>query len=485
MIKKNISDNIFFIKKKGGIIIKKINIFLILIALSFISIINVKAESAKFYEAEYIDNIYMNRYNYNIKITYYQQARFYRKKGTNEIAYCIEPFNLINEASNYESTTTPNLSPSQIDKITKIAYFGYGYSNHNTPSWYATTQLMIWKEASYGDFYFTETLNGRRISILENQIEEINNLIDRYNKLPDFDNEYTLISGNSLILEKDLSNIKVTGDNLTIENNKLIINPTIEGEYTYNVLKENNIYNKPYIFYQSPNSQDMITIGNINSKNTSFKVNVINPEIELIKIDKDTKYLTPKGDASLDGATYSLYNENNELIKDLEIINNQAIIKSIPLGKYYLKETKPGEGYLLDTNIYTIELTKDKYKQQLILENKVIEKTITIEKKYGDTNILKSEENISFDIINSHYDKIATITTNNLGIAEITLPYGTYTIRQLNTTEGYNKIDDIIININNTDNEKLELKDLRIEVPNSSTTDYLLIEIIKLLLKLW
>ena len=44
------------------------------------------------------------------------------------------------------------------------------------------------------------------------------------------------------------------------------------------------------------------------------------------------------------------------------------------------------------------------------------------------------------------YDKdnklVKTIKTNNEGEAEIILPYGTYTIKQLTTTEGYEYADD-------------------------------------------
>ena len=455
-------------------------------ALSFLSVINVKAESAKFYEAEYIDNIYMNKYDYNTHITYFQKARFFRKTNTNEFAYCIEPFKIFNENSNYESTLNPNsLTNEQIDRISKIAHFGYGYKNHTEPKWYAITQFMIWQVSSNGDYYFTDSLNGNRINPFPDEIYEITKLVENYDKLPNISSNYTIISGNDLVIETNLYNFKVTGENLIQEDNKLIINPTKEGKYTYNLTKEDNIYNKPYIFYQSSNSQDLIETGNIKSINTSFTVDVIKTEIEITKIDKDTKSILPKGEASLDGAIYSLYDENNNLVKDLEIINNQSIISNIPLGKYYLKEKTPGIGYLLDNNIYEINITKENSKQEVIVENKVIEKTITIEKKYGDTNILKGEKDISFDIYNNNYEKIATITTNNLGIAEITLPYGEYILKQINTTEGYSKVNDIIIKVDNQDNETIELKDLKIEVPNTHTNNYLLIEIIKLLLYPW
>ena len=427
----------------------------------------------------------MNKYDYNTHITYFQKARFFRKTNTNEFAYCIEPFKIFNENSNYEETTTPNLTQNQIDRISKIAHFGYGYTNHTEPKWYAITQFMIWQESANGDYYFTDSLNGNRINIFQNEINEINSLINNYNKLPNIDKEYTLISGNNLVIETDLNNFKVSGNNLILDNNKITINETKEGVYEYNLVKEDNIYNKPIIFYQSSTSQDLVKTGDIPSISTSFKVNVIKTEIEITKIDQDTKDIIPKGEASLDGAIYSLYDENNELIKDLVIEHNQSIINNLPLGKYYLKEKEPGIGYLLDTNTYEIDITKEKSKHQVIVENKVIEKTITIEKKYGATNILKGEENISFEVYNSNYEKLTTITTNNLGIVEITLPYGTYTFKQINTTEGYNKVNDFTITIDNTDNELIELKDLKIEVPNTSTNNYLLLEILKLLLNLW
>ena len=46
-------------------------------------------------------------------------------------------------------------------------------------------------------------------------------------------------------------------------------------------------------------------------------------------------------------------------------------------------------------------------------------------------------------------------------------------------------VDDITITIDNTNNEVLELKDLRIEVPNTSTNSNILVLLIKLLLILW
>lgn len=452
-------------------------------------VINVKAEDATFYEGEYIDNIYMNKYDYSTRITYYQKARFFRRSGSNEFAYCLEPFRIFNSSSNYSSTITPrDLSNSQIDRISKIAYFGYGYSNHTDSKWYAVTQMMIWREAGYnkGDFYFTDSLNGNRIEPFNNEINEINNLINEYSLLPSFSNKtYTIVEGSSLIIE-DTNNVlnKYKTDNININNNKIELNDLQKGTYIYNLVREEKKYNKPTIFYQSNNSQNILQTGNINSINTSFKVNVIKTDISLIKVDKDTKTIESQGEASLNGAIYTLYDKDNNKIKDLEIIDNKSTISNIPFGKYYLKETKAGTGYLLDNNTYEIEVSESNNQIDLILENKVIDKKITIEKKYGEENILRSEKNISFDIYNSNDIKIKTITTNDLGIAEITLPYGKYKIIQVNSTEGYQKVDPISIDVNNTERELIELKDLKIPVPDTHTESILLL-IIKLFLELW
>ena len=78
-------------------------------------------------------------------------------------------------------------------------------------------------------------------------------------------------------------------------------------------------------------------------------------------------------------------------------------------------------------------------------------------------------ENFLFQILNNNQDEIKEITTNEEGLATIILPYGKYTIIQENTTSGYQKVDPISINVTNTEEEIIELKDLKIPVPNTHT----------------
>ena len=453
---------------------------------------NVYAESTTFYEAEYIDGIYMNKYNPYNKITFYQTARFFRKNITNEFAYCIEPFSFFDHGQTYTSTLTPNnLTSSQIDRITKIAHFGYGYKNHTDNKWYAITQFMIWQAADpNGDYYFTDVLSGNRITRFETEINEINSLINAYSKLPSISNKtYTVVEDNSLTIEdtnKVLSKFNTNSNNITIKNNTLTINPIKEGNYEYTLSKQENIYNEPYIFYQADNSQNLIRTGNLNKIDTKLKVKVIKTTIELNKIDKDTKETTPQGEASLDGTIYTLYDKDMNIIKNLTIENNQALINNINFGKYYLKEKTPGTGYNLDNNTYEINITDTNNKIELVLEDKIIEKKITIHKTYGTNNNLQNEENISFNLVDKNKNLIKTLTTDSNGYIEIILPFGSYTFIQVNSTEGYSKVAPINIEVTDSNDELIELKDLQIPVPNTHTkNNSILLLIINLLLVLW
>ena len=86
---------------------KKILIFLItILCITLFPTKEVNAYTTSFYEGEYIRGIWMNKVKNGTK--YYQTARFFRQSGTNNFAYCIEPFEMFNENSTYESTLSPN-----------------------------------------------------------------------------------------------------------------------------------------------------------------------------------------------------------------------------------------------------------------------------------------------------------------------------------------------------------------------------------------
>ena len=77
-------------------------------------------------------------------------------------------------------------------------------------------------------------------------------------------------------------------DNLKIENNEVKLENLKEGTYEYKLIRTDDFYNKPLLFYQSANSQNLVQTGNINTKNISLKVVVKSTNIKIIKLDQDT-----------------------------------------------------------------------------------------------------------------------------------------------------------------------------------------------------
>ena len=430
----------------------------------------------------------MSKYKYSNNTVYYQKARFFRKDNTNEFAYCIEPFTFFNVNSQYESVVDPNnLSFEQKKRIEKIAYFGYGYKNHTDSKWYAITQMMIWDAADQvsGEVYFTDSLNGNRVNLYQDEINEINNLINEYNEKISIENKtYTTVENKGLTIEANNTNHYYTLNNrIHINQNQIIIEPLKEGNYEFILNKENNYYQKPLIFYQSATSQNLIETGNLEQEQSQFYVNSIKTKIIVNKLDYDSKDTNPQGEADLNNSIITIYDINNKIIDTKTITDNKVEFDNLDFGKYYIKETQTGNGYTLNDEIQEIEITKENPIQETIIYNKVIKKQIKIIKKYGENNYFNSEKNIDFEIYNNKNELVATISTDENGEAIISLPYGKYTFIQKNSTSGYNKVEPFTIDINDTEEEIIELKDYKIPVPNTHTTQRsLLLIIIKILI---
>ena len=417
----------------------------------------------------------MSKYQYSNKTIYYQKARFFKKADTNEFAYCIEPFSFFNENETYTSTINPyNLTNEQKNRIEKIAHFGYGYRNHTNNKWYAITQMMIWKEAdpSSGEYYFTDTLNGNKIYPYENEMNEINNLINNYDTLPEINNKtYNIVEGQFFFKESDnITNyyssddnrVKISYGNIKIENLK-------EGEYSFTLYRNESNYNKPIIFYQSYNSQNLLTTGDIENKHVKFKVKVHKTKIKVNKLDYDTKEKKPQGEAILDNIELNVLDKMKHIVGKITVSNYEGYIENLPFGTYYLKETNSNEGYKLNEELYEVNLSLTNLTPEVNIYNKVIEKNIIIKKQYGEEEKLLPEKNIDFEIYNKDSKLIKTISTDENGLVKTILPYGKYTIKQKNTTSGYQKNKPFNINVEDEEEITIELIDYKIPVPNTST----------------
>ncbi|MBP5678795.1 MAG: Cys-Gln thioester bond-forming surface protein [Bacilli bacterium] len=454
---------------------KKKIIFLITLLTIILVGKTVHAEEYTFYEAEYLDKMYMNKYEYATNTIYYQRARLFRNSQTKEIAYCMEPLRFFQEGSIYTRTNAPStLSEEKLNRIKKIAYFGWRYKDHYDASWYAVAQMMIWRESSsdIGDYYFTDTLNGQRTNAFDYQMDEINQLIESYDReIPVENQTITLVEGmtKEISIGDTLDFYTTDNSEVTLENGVIKIHPLEEGEYTITLHRiQEIVHGMPMEIYESETSQNMIQRGDLDPKEVSFKIKVIQNHIEIHKTDEETD--TPQGDASLDGALFELYDEEGNLYDTIEIIQQTGILTSIPFGTYTLKEVSPGIGYELNKQEYTFTLSEENPNYETTISNKVIKKKIILEKTYGEEN--KPEEKIDFQIWKQE-ELLDTITTDEEGKAEIILPYGIYIIKQANTTEGYALLEPFTIIIENSEEEIISLHDFKIPVPDTSSISIL------------
>lgn len=488
---------------------KKILLFL---TISFIYLLSstpiVNAKTDTFYEAEYIDNIYMVRYDKKSNIKYYQKARVYRRVSDGRLAYCLQPFAKFNPSDNtYETVSSlPSISNETLTRLNDIIGFGYGFANRNDLKWYAITQLMIWQAVEPdSEFYFTDTLNGNKIETYNSEMTSINNNITESYKMPSFHNQtFYGIVGKPLTINDTNNIFKFFGggsEDSFKDNNTLTVTKNTPGCYEESFYRGYNAANDPVLFYYNPNSQHLATVGKANNRETKVRYCFNELKLKIKKIDKNTNSIISSGEASLKDSIFTLYNDKREKITDLTLDENMQINLSsstmdLNYGTYYIKETKAGTGYLPNDQEYKIEFTEENTSLDLTIENEVLKKEVVIKKYFGDGKLMESEANISFEIYDHNNDLVKTITTDENGIAKIVLPYGHYKVVQKNTTEGYTKIEPFNIFINDINKDyhytindykikEKPKKEISIVVPNTSTSDnykdnYLLISIILL-----
>ena len=445
---------------------------LLMLVLFLLCIVNVNALTDKFYMEEWIDNIYLKKVN--SKIISYEKARFMKKKSDGALVYCIEPFKYMSEEEKYNGYTEDyakklGISEATWNKITLIAYYGYGYGNHTQDKWYPVTQIMIWREIDKNaDFYFTDTLNGNKITSYDDEIKEINTLVKNHNKLPSFANKdynFSIKSNNILTDSNNVLNgftIESSSNKLDIkkEQNNLYINTTDEISSSIIFKKDFTKYNKVPIIFIDSEYQNIMAPGKINSINFSIDIEVMSGNIEITKLDFDTNTVKPQGEGILIGSTYAIYDHLGNIVDTLAIDDtNTAKSKGLGFGKYTIKEIKSMKGYYLDENSYDVVIDENNLMQSLKLKNKVIKSKIQIYKYYDD----KLEEGVKFEIYNNKGELIDTVTTDKEGKIEKTLPYGKYLFHQLNSIKNYKCVDDftVIVDSNSKEIQTLNLYDER------------------------
>lgn len=449
---------------------------------AFLGIKNVHAEQytgQAIWPSEKIANIYIKKFREDGYIKY-QQAAFIRRSEDNKFVYCLQPYVDIDNNLPYynierrDYATVLNMTEEQWDRISLLAYYGYGYDkngyDHSAQKWYAVTQVLIWRTAEpKSRIVFTDTLNGSENSnLFKSEIAELESLVNNHYKRPDFgDNDLVIPLGQSVTLTDNnnvLSNFKVSSTenvNAVISGNTITITATGIGEAKINLVKNAKKYTEAPIVYYSNHSQNVFRVGYYDPIPALMQAKVIGGRVEINKLDSENKNNYPQGNATLEGAVYGIYNTSGELISKITTDKNgYSISDYLPsLGEFFIQEITPSKGYTLDRNKYSVVIDENVLLASLNVYEKVKETNLTIFKVFANskTGILTPEPNVSFEIYlndcnTNAYEKsndntcyFGKITTDKNGYADIRLPYGNYTFRQINSTPNYEKVEDFDI----------------------------------------
>lgn len=396
----------------------------------------------------------------------YQQMTVITRNSDGSFVYCIEPGTPVSDGAVYpgqdfDQSYVGQMTQEQWRRITLLAYYGYGYGNHTDIHWYTVTQYLIWQTVPHGyDIYFTDTLNGNRITKYTNEINELNRLVEEHNIRPNLSNDtIDMVIGDTVELT-DSNNVLnkfevVDTDNVSasISGNTLSITANDVGDGSVTISKRDKNYSHPAIIYYHPSSQDLMMRGAYDPIDVNLKIEIVGGKVSVKKVDADTGLGIAQGDATLDGAVYGIYDlEGNRVGEVISKGGEYVTSDYLPsLGTFYLKEEKSSTGYELNETKYFFNITKEDLYPEVDVTEKVIERDLKIFKVYAsdETGFLTGESNVTFDIyLKSSCEKVTSITTDANGYATATLPYGTYTVRQVSSTEDHEMVEDFEIVVN-------------------------------------
>lgn len=153
--------------------------------------------------------------------------------------------------------------------------------------------------------------------------------------------------------------------------------------------------------------------------------------LKIVKIDSKNEEI------KLEGVEFELYNDKKELVN--KVITNEkgeAVLENLYIGKYYLKEIRTNEEYILNEKEIEVQIEWNNETQKVIKNSK----------KQGSLNIVKVDnenkeikiEGVKFKLYDSKGNCIDTYITNKDGKITIEkLDIGSYVLKEVQTNEKY------------------------------------------------
>lgn len=467
---------------------------LLVITIAITSIFGITKVNAQSLQDElYIDYDYqwwVATYNFGTTDRVKTQEKMIRRRSDNAPVYCIQADikfiagtvnGVIDEDAMISMT---QLTKEQMDRIRLISYYGYGYGSHTAPEWYYATQMLIWQITNPGYIYAiadndsTLTPSNR----YDSYYNEINSLVDNHTTQPSFyGQKVEMVAGNTVtltdtngVLSKYYEGVENDNVSAKIEGNNLVITAKkgYEGEILLNT-KENT--NKP-ILYEGAN-QYCLSAGD--------------PDMNIAYLDiyssvpfTGNKYYGNENTGAYvpeEGAVFELYNEEtNELITTLTTGVDGEMSINLNFGKYRLHQIKGKDSYkFIEDYIFEVNATQTKI--NVIFKNEKIKSDLVFTKTDISTDV--GLPNTLIEIYDANTDELVFSgrTDENGYIIIKNIEYGDYYILEKEAPEGYELNPERMYFSVTEDGEiiKVNMKDSKIvEVPDTSTTDYHVVEIL-------
>lgn len=400
-----------------------------------------KVAALSFTEGDFINGEYITKVN-GSKKKYLTLQFINDEKG--HFIYCLEPFALFKEGKEYQEyenlTAYSSLSEEQKREISLIAYYGYGYKNRTDSKWYAITQYMIWKIVdSEANIYFTDTLNGKKISKYTSEINEINSDIQKHESKETFIKDYVINYGITFKIYGYDATYDIKGDyDVIVDDNGFSIDKVVKNGKLF-FTKVSNYYNDSVRIYDSADSQDLIRPGNVVNQTYEINIKVRVGDVVLNINDDDSVYSVEK---DFTNTCYQILKESQ--VVDTVCTGKDSLVYNsdkLPYGNYTVKQISYGVGYRPNTNTYSFSINENNEHPVLSINNYLIKNDIEITKYACKDNKCAFEENAIFEVRDKNGDLVDKMITDGTGYAKKTFGYGTYQVIQVEGLDGYTMVD--------------------------------------------
>lgn len=382
-------------------------------------------------------------------------------------AYCIEPntssvggqtyYSYDGNSAASDSYWMLELDSWQRYYIQQIMAFGYpsidrGYS---VQAQYAATQTLIWEVVSKCRYGGYKVLSSQSVTVYEGSSSTVTftNQPLKGNLTVNKSVNYGTKAGFKFRLYGTSTigkSVDVTAT--TNSSGKATFSNIYVGTYTLEEVDPGNAYIKP--------SSKTVTISANATTGAAYTTTASMTNTwkywraSVTKVDAETG--TPQGDASLEGAEYTLY-KSGTAVKTYTVKNGSFVTDLYPCtdsdSVYTLKETKAPPGYALDETVYKLTTGYSHYSNaenafNVTVSDQVIQGTIQLDKRAVNTvsGVKQPEQGATFQVwlkSAGSYEKAKAAERDVIIIGEDgkgaskNLPYGVYCIRQISGWEGY------------------------------------------------